>query len=66
MSPDVDPVLFVLDLHMEYTVEVDPPCRYIVWVCYCVITDRGYVRSVGHVFAYLYTFDDDLECPIEY
>ncbi len=25
-----------------------------------------YVRSVGHVFAYLYTLDDDLERPMEY
>ncbi len=25
-----------------------------------------YVRSIGHVFAYLYTLDDDLERPIYY
>ncbi len=25
-----------------------------------------YVRSVGHVFAYLYTLDDDSERPIIY
>ncbi len=31
VSPDVDPVLFVLDLHMKYTVEVVPLCTYIVW-----------------------------------
>ncbi len=24
-----------------------------------------YVRSVGHVFAYLYTLDDDSECPMD-
>ncbi len=34
-------------------------------VCYRVIVTR-YVRSVGHVFAYLYTLDDDSECPIDY
>ncbi len=34
-------------------------------VCYRVIV-APYVRRVGHVFAYLYTFDDDSECPMEY
>ncbi len=29
VSPDVDPVLFFLDLHMKYTVEVFPLCMYI-------------------------------------
>ncbi len=29
MSLDIDPVLFVLDLHMKYTVNVVP--TYIVW-----------------------------------
>ncbi len=32
-------------------------------VCYCVIV-APYVRSVGHVFAYLYTLNDDSESPI--
>ncbi len=31
VSPDGGPVLFVLDLHMEYTAEVIPLCTYIVW-----------------------------------
>ncbi len=31
ISPDVDPVLFVLDIHMKYTVEVVPLHMYIVW-----------------------------------
>ncbi len=31
VSLDIDPVLFVLDLHMKYTVEVFPQCTYIVW-----------------------------------
>ncbi len=25
-----------------------------------------YVGSVDHVFAYLYTLDEDLECPMDY
>ncbi len=33
--------------------------------CYCVIV-APYLRSVGHVFAYLYTLDDDSERPIDY
>ncbi len=28
----IDPDLFVLDLHMKYTVEVVPLCTYIVWI----------------------------------
>ncbi len=34
-------------------------------ICYRVIV-TSYVRSVGHVFAYLYTLDDDSECPLNY
>ncbi len=34
-------------------------------VCYRVIV-APYVSSVGHVFAYLYTLDDDSECPMDY
>ncbi len=37
---------------------------------YCVVSYRvivaPYVRSVGHVFAYLYTLDDDSERPMDY
>ncbi len=37
---------------------------------YCVVRYRvivaPYVRSVGHVFAYRYTLDDDSECPMDY
>ncbi len=34
----------------------------------CVVnnTSRSHVRSVGHVFAYLYTLDDDSERPMNY
>ncbi len=31
VSFDIDPVLFVLDLYMKYTVEVVPLRTYIVW-----------------------------------
>ncbi len=31
VSLDIDPVLFVLDLHMKYTVEVVHLRMYIVW-----------------------------------
>ncbi len=31
VSLDIYPVLFVLDLHMKYTVEVVHLCTYIVW-----------------------------------
>ncbi len=34
-------------------------------VCYRVIV-APCVRSVGHVFAYLYTLDDDSERPMDY
>ncbi len=34
-------------------------------VCYRVIL-APYVGSVGHVFAYLYTLDDDSERPMDY
>ncbi len=42
------------------------PSTYVYCVvCYCVIV-APYVRSVAHVFAYLYTLDDDSECPMDY
>ncbi len=34
-------------------------------VCYHVIV-APYVRSVGHVFGYLCTLDDDSECTMDY
>ncbi len=42
------------------------PSTYVYCVvCYRVIA-APYVRSVGHVFANLYTLDDDSECPMDY
>ncbi len=44
----------------------DVPSTYV----YCVVRYRvikaPYVRSVGHVFAYLYTLDDDSGHPMDY
>ncbi len=34
-------------------------------ICYRVIV-ASYIRSVCHVFAYLYTLDDDSERPVDY
>ncbi len=50
---------------MKYTVEVVPLRTYIVWVFYHVIA-APYIRSVGHVFADLYTFDDYSEHSMDY
>ncbi len=42
------------------------PSKYVYCVvCYHVIV-APYVRSVGHVSAYLYTLDDDSEYPMDY
>ncbi len=43
----------------------DPSTYVYCMVCYRVIA-APYVRSVGHVFAYLYTLDDDSERPMDY
>ncbi len=64
MSLDIDPVLFVLDLQIKYTVEVIPLHTYIVW--FVIVMVAPFVRSVGHVFAYLYTLDDNSECPMDF
>ncbi len=49
-----------------YNLHRGRPYMYIYCVvCYHVIA-APYVRSVGHVFAYLYTLDDDSECPMGY
>ncbi len=42
------------------------PSTYVYCVvCYRVLV-APYLRSVGHVFAYLYTLDDDSERPMDY
>ncbi len=43
----------------------DPSTYVYCVVCYHVIV-APYERSVGHVFAYLYTLDDDSERPMDY
>ncbi len=48
---DVDPVLFVLDLHMKYTVVVVTLCTYIAWfVIIC------YARSVSCLYTSLHSW----------
>ncbi len=61
VSPDVDPVLLVLDLDMKYTVEVVHLFTYIVWFYHMIAAPD--VRSVGCVFAHLYTLVDHSEYP---
>ncbi len=53
MSTDVDPVLFVLDVHMTYTVII-----YCV-ICFHVIA-ASRVRSARGVLPHVYTLVDDL------
>ncbi len=43
----------------------DGSCGILVITLYCVIV-APYVRSVGHVFAYLYILDGDSERPMDY
>ncbi len=62
---DIYLVLFVLDLDMKYTVEMVPLCMYNCVVCYRVIPAL-FVRSVVHVFEYLYTLDDDSESLMDH
>ncbi len=38
---------------------------YVCCVNYNLVIVAPYVRSVGHVFAYLYTLDDDSERPMD-
>ncbi len=56
---DIDPVLFVLDLHMKYTVEVVPLHTYILWfVIVC--------KKCWSCLCILLTLDDDSECHHAY
>ncbi len=41
------------------------PSTYVYCVVCYRVTVAPYVRSVGHIFAYLYTLDDDVECPMD-
>ncbi len=49
-----------------HSISGDGPSTYVYCVvCYRVIA-APYVRSVGCVFAYSYTLDDDSERPMDY
>ncbi len=58
-------VLVCSGLAYEIYSEGGPSTYVYCMVCYCVIA-APYVRSVGQVFTYLYTLDDDLERPMDY
>ncbi len=49
-------------MHVWWTVE------YYLIMPLCILCGllAPYGRSVGYVFAYLYTGDDDLECSMDY
>ncbi len=42
------------------------PSTYVYCVVYYCVIVAPHVRSVGHVFVYLYTLDDDSERPMDY
>ncbi len=44
----------------------DGPSTYVYCAVYYHVIAAQYVRSVGHVFAYLYILDDDSERPMDY
>ncbi len=54
----LDVAMFVLDLHKTYSLSTYAYCM----VCYCMIAVLN-VRSIGCIFAFIYTHVDDLECP---
>ncbi len=61
--PDVAPVMFILDLHMNYTVDVDPPCI----LCGLLSCDCSPLcKKCCCVFAHHYTLNDDFEFPMDY
>ncbi len=63
VSTNVNPVLFVLDLHMKYTEEVVLLSLYV----YCVVSYQViaalYVQSVVCFLALLYTIVDNSKHP---
>ncbi len=62
MSLNVDSVLFIVELHMKYTLMVVSLC-ILLFVLLC---DSNHIYKMYCVFAHIYTLDDDLECPLEY
>ncbi len=61
--PDVDPVLFVLDLHREYTAE----WSLFICILYGLLScDTSPIcKKCCCIFAHCYTLDDDSERPID-
>ncbi len=66
LSPVFDPVLFVLDLYLKYTVEVAPlhSIQLYCMVCYRVIADP--YKKCWCIFEHRYALDDNSEYPIDY
>ncbi len=59
MSTGDSLVLFVLDLHIKYTVDI---VHLVYCVVYCHVIATQCVKSVECVFALIYALVDDLEC----
>ncbi len=64
VSPDVDPVLFVLDLNMKYIVTVALNIRILHGLLSC--DSSRICKKCCHVFAHCYTLDDNSEHPMDY
>ncbi len=60
---DADPVLFVLNLHMNYS--GGGPSTY-VYCIVCLSCDSSPICKKCFVFAHHYTLDDDSECSTYY
>ncbi len=56
--------LFVLDLHMKYTMELVLLCMYMCGVLSCDSSTIS--KKCCPVLAHRYTLDDDSECPMDY
>ncbi len=64
MSTDINPVLFVLDLHVKYTVEVVPLYTYMLGLLFS--HSSPICKKCCRVFAHHHIPDDDSECPMDY
>ncbi len=65
MSIDIDPVFVCSGLAYDIYSGGGPSTYVYCVVCYRVIV-APYVKSVDHIFAYLYTLDDNSECAMNY
>ncbi len=63
VSPDINPVLFVLDIHMKYLADVVPLCTLLRGL---LLYDGSPICKKSCVIAHRYTIDDNSECPMYY